>query len=69
MPADSPVSVTAASESPSRGTERLLGDCARMGRLLACGRLPAQERLEAEVGERLACELVALVRRIQSEND
>jgi hypothetical protein len=55
--------VTAGSGTPNRGTERLLGDCAAMGRMLAPERPSARERLEQQLGARLTRELVTELRR------
>jgi hypothetical protein len=43
--------VSGASTSASRGSERLLWDCATVGRALQTGRTSARARLEAELGQ------------------
>jgi len=55
--------VIGGSGTPSRGTARLLGDCAAVGRMLAPDRPSARERLEEQVGARLVRELVTELRR------
>ncbi len=61
--------MSARSLSDSRGTERLLRDCALVGRMLAAERAPALRRLELELGEDLARRLVyGLRRRPQAGN-
>jgi len=52
------------SKTESRGTERLLRDCASVGRMTANDRPHARWRLERELGPRFARQLVAgLVRK------
>ena len=53
----------AGSSSERRGTERLLRDCALVGRMVDIERPTAKDRLEAELGDRLARRLVAAIRR------
>jgi hypothetical protein len=59
-------SVTSRSTSFDRGSERLLWDCATIGRSLAVDRPSARARLEADVGEELAGLLLATLREDQS---
>lgn len=57
------------SKPPNRGTERLLRDCALVGRMLETKRAPARRRLERKVGALLARQLVrGLRRRPQLDN-
>jgi hypothetical protein len=56
------------SGTSKRGDERLLRDCARVGRLLADDRPPAQLRLAEKVGALMARELLLAVRRRPLEN-
>jgi hypothetical protein len=46
-------STSSRGSSPSRGTERLLWDCATIGCSLEVDRSPAGARLDAELGEEL----------------
>ncbi|HST26602.1 MAG TPA: hypothetical protein VLJ76_11485 [Gaiellaceae bacterium] len=55
--------MAARSDKESRGTERLLRDCAVLGRLVAAGRPAARVRLDRELGARLARELEAVLAR------
>jgi hypothetical protein len=55
-------SVTSRSTSFDRGSERLLWDCATVGRSLAVDRPSARARLEADVGEELTGLLLATLR-------
>lgn len=55
--------------SQQRGTERLLRDCALVGRMLETPRAPARQRLERELGHKLTRRLVhGLRRRPQLDN-
>lgn len=65
---DSRVSVSLGSGSENRGTERLLRDCALVGRMLGTERAPARRRLEQKLGERFARQLVLGLRRRPLEN-
>jgi hypothetical protein len=51
--------VTSRSTSFGKGTERLLWDCATIGRSQAVGRSSARARLDADVGEELTSLLLA----------
>ena len=63
------VSVYTPSASERRGTERLLRDCALVGRMVDLERPPAWHRLEVELGDRLAGQLVAAMRtRLNRDN-
>jgi hypothetical protein len=57
------VSVSSGPEPQHRGTERLLRDCALVGRMLDGGRTPARRRLERQLGEQFARRLVYGLRR------
>ena len=59
-----PSSVTSASTS-NRGTQRLLWDCATIGRTLETGRPSARGRLEAELGEDLTQLLLMTLREAE----
>jgi hypothetical protein len=54
--------VTSPSTSSPRGTERLLWDCATIGRVIEPDRTAARSRLTAEVGEELTKLLLATLR-------
>jgi hypothetical protein len=61
--------VSAGSKPQNRGTERLLRDCALVGRMLEGERAPARRRLERKLGEQLTRQLVyGLRRRPQLDN-
>jgi hypothetical protein len=63
---DSRVKLSAGSHS--QGTERLLRDCALVGRVLGAERAPARWRLEEKLGEPLARQIVAGLRRRPTDN-
>lgn len=54
--------MTSASTPSSRGSERLLWDCATVGRMAEPEHTAARERLAAEVGEDLAQLLLLTLR-------
>lgn len=55
-------STSSRGSSPSRGTERLLWDCATIGRSLEADRPPAGARLGAELGDELTGLVLATLR-------
>jgi hypothetical protein len=57
--------VTGQCTSVDRGSERLLWDCATIGRSLVIDRPSARARLEADVGEELTDLLLAALRKDQ----
>jgi hypothetical protein len=57
--------VSSRSTSHARGSERLLWDCATIGRTLAVDRLSARGRLEGELGGELTQLLLATLREDQ----
>jgi hypothetical protein len=63
------MNVFARSASESRGTERLLRDCAFVGRLVDADRPPARQRLELELGDRFARLLLIGLRRRTTGNN
>ena len=60
-----PSSVTGKSTSTSRGSERLLWDCATVGRVLETRHVSARARLEVELGEDLTRLLLLTLREPQ----
>jgi len=63
------MSVSSGPTSQHKGTERLLRDCALVGRMLEPGQSPARRRLERKLGEELTRQLVyGLRRRPQLDN-
>ena len=54
--------MTGASTSNSRGSERLLWDCATVGRVLETDRVSGRARLEAELGQDLTRLLLLTLR-------
>lgn len=59
------LSTSSRGSAPSRGTERLLWDCATIGRSLAVDRPSARARLDAEIGEELTRLVLATLRESQ----
>jgi hypothetical protein len=57
-----PSSVQGPSSSVSRGSDRLLWDCATVGRVLETKRVPARGRLEGELGRDLTRVLLLTLR-------
>ena len=57
--------VTSSSRTSSRGSERLLWDCATIGRMADPDHTPARDRVEAELGEDLARLLLLTLREAE----
>jgi len=57
------MSVTPGPTSKHKGTERLLRDCALVGRMLEPEQSPARRRLEQKLGDELTRQLVYGLRR------
>jgi hypothetical protein len=63
------MNVVARSVSENRGTERLVRDCALIGRMMDLTRPPVRQRLEAELGDRFARLLLIGLRRGTTVNN
>jgi len=60
-----PSSVQGSSSSGSRGSDRLLWDCATVGRVLEMNRVSARARLETELGRDLTRVLLLTLREAE----
>ncbi len=58
-------STSSRGSSPSRGTERLLWDCATIGRSLEIDRPPVKARLDDELGDELTQLVLVALREDQ----
>ena len=65
----SPSSVQDPSSSVSRGSDRLLWDCATVGRVLEAKRVSARARLEADLGHDLTRVLLLTLREPEPRSD
>jgi hypothetical protein len=61
--------VISRSTSFDRGSQRLLWDCATIGRSLALDRPSARARLESDVGDELTGLLLTMLRGLPQEQD